>query len=248
MKFILTFLILITVSFANTCQILYYTPKQKTQNYKSLKVLFDNYLKPYGSFEFQPFSDKKTFEEFVKNNNCLFMLSGYHFKEIAKTHNLRPILVEQSRNTVSETNVLIAKGYGRVKGIVTSAFSTKYTNKLVKKSAGTRLEVLKVPKEIDALMALGYGMSQVAAVSRESFEHLKKVNPSLTKDMRIVSESLPIYRMIVAAKSSHPIDSHKIQLFKRMHKDRNGRKALRLLGIDKIVKLNQNQLTQLGAR
>jgi len=248
MKFLITFLIFITVSLANTCQILYYTPKQKTQNYKSLKVLFDSYLKSYGKFEFQPFSDKKTFEKYVAKSNCLFMLSGYHFKEIAKSYNLKPLLVEKSKNTTSETNVLIAKGYGRVRGIVTSAFSTKYTNKLVKKSTGTQLEVLKVPKEIDALMALGYGMSQVAAVSRESFEQLKKVNPSLTKNMRIISESLPIYRMIIASKANRPIDNQKIKLFKQMHRDAKGRKLLRLLGVGKIVTLNKNQLTQLGAK
>jgi hypothetical protein len=248
MKTLLTFLIFSVVTFANTCQILYYTPKQNTQNYKSLKVLFDNYLKAYGSFEFQPFSNKKTFEKYVSQSNCLFMLSGYHFKEIASSHNLRAILVEQSRNTVSETNVLITKGNRQVGGIVTSAFSKKYTNKLVKKSVGRRLEVLKVPKEIDALMALGYGMSQVAAVSRESFEQLKRVNPTLTKDMRIVSESMPIYRMIVAAKKYHTIDKSKIELIKRMNRDSNGRKVLRLLGVDKIVPLTSNQLIQLGAR
>jgi len=238
---------LLSVTLADSCQILYYTPKQKTQNYKDLKVLFDKYLKSYGAFEFQPFSDKKTFEQFVSRSNCLFMLSGYHFKEIARNYNLKPLLVEKSGNTVSETNVLIAKSYS-VNGIVTSAFSSDYTNQLVRKSIGTKLEVLKVPKEIDALMALGYGMSQVAAVSRESFEHLKKVNPTLTKDMRIISESLPIYRMIVATKSNHSISNQEMELFKRMHTDLNGRKVLRLLGIDKIVTLNNNQLTQLGAR
>lgn len=236
------------VTFASTCQIFYYTPKQTTQNYKNLKVIFDGYLKAYGDYEFQPFSDKKTFEKYVAKSNCLFMLSGYHFKEIASTYNLRPILVEQSRNTVSETNVLIAKSNGRVSGIVTSAFSTSYTNKLVHKSIGTRLEVLKVPKEIDALMALGYGMSQVAAVSRESFEQLKKVNPALTKNMRIISESMPIYRMIVASKTYNHVDNKSIELIKKMSKDRNGRKVLRLLGVDKIVPLTSNQLTQLGAR
>ena len=105
---------------------------------------------------------------------------------------------------------------------------------------------MKVPKEIDALMSVGYGMSQFASVSKKSYFNLMKTNPSLTKNMRIYSESDPNYRMLVAVTKAYKNDPKIAKIFTQMKQNKKGRVILKRLGIDNIVRLSKRNLRSLG--
>ena len=77
------------------------------------------------------------------------------------------------------------------------------------------------------------------------FELLQKTNSSLTKDMRIYSESDPHYRMLVAVNNEGVKDKDFINIFTNMHNSKNGENILKLLGIDNFIKLNNTHFSEL---
>jgi len=243
MKFISIIFLLCVALFAEPQKIYYYTTDKNINNFKTLKVQFDRYLSKYGAYEFQAFTDKKMFEIFVKESDCIVMLSSLHYNQIAKENDFNAVFVAQNKKTITDTNVNIGKANTPLNGTVTTAFSEKYTHKLLRRTFGLHhFRLLKVPKEIDALMSLGYGISQFASVSKDSFRLLQKTNSSLTRNMRVYSESDPNYRMLVAVNNENVNDKEFIRIFTNMNKNKNGKKVLKLLGIDNIVKLDSKHL------
>ena len=246
MKIISIVLFLCVTLFADSHKIYYYTTDKNIENFKTLKVQFDRYLTQYGEYEFQAFADKKMFETFLKEKDTIVMLSSLHYRLIAKKHDLNAVFVAQNKKSITDRNVIIGKENTPLYGTVTTAFSERYTNKLLRNTFGLhQLRLLKVPKEIDALMSVGYGMSQFASVSKGSFKLLQKTNSSLTKDMRIYSESDPNYRMLVAVNKESIEDQDFIRIFTNMNKSKNGQSILKILGIDNIVKLNKTHRREL---
>lgn len=245
MKFLIGILIISVMIFADVHKVYYYTSADHIGDFKTLKVKFDAYLKRYGAFEFQAFSDKAMFEKFLKKGDSLVMLSSLHYVQIADKYKLEAQYVVVNKKSITDSNVIIGKKGTSLSGVITTAFSKKYTKNLLRKTIGThRLNILKVPKEIDALMAVGYGMSQFASVSKASFNLLRKTNKVLSKDMHIIRESNIEYRMLVAKSKNSNMQDYS-NIFTDMHKSKEGREILKHLGIDNIVKLDKAHLRQL---
>jgi hypothetical protein len=174
------------------------------------------------------------------------MLSSLHYVRISKKYNLEALFVAKNKRSIRDTNVIVGKKGALLSGTITTAFSEKYTKKLLKKTVGfNTLHILKVPKDIDALMSVGYGMSQFASVSKSSFKLLQKSNSRLTQDMYIFSESDPTYRMLVATNKKNINDENFMRIFTTMNRDKDGKKILKILGIDNIVRLNKSHLNEL---
>jgi len=246
MKFITIFFMLCIMLFADTHKIYYYMTDKNIDNFKTLKVKFDSYLSRFGDYEFQAFTNKDLFETYLKNSHNIVMLTSLHYKQISSDYELDAVFVAQNKKSITDTNVIVGKNHTQLVGTITTAFSDRYTKKLLRKTFGLySLHILKVPKEIDALMSVGYGMSQFASVSKSSFRLLQKTNNNLTKNMRIYSESDPNYRMLVAVDKKSVQDKNFIRIFTNMNKSKNGRDILKLLGIDKMVKLNKRHLQEL---
>ena len=59
--------------------IYFYNPETNINNFASLKIEFDTYLASLGPYQFQPFSDKDTFEKYIaKKRDCIFLISTWH--------------------------------------------------------------------------------------------------------------------------------------------------------------------------
>lgn len=246
MKIISIVFILSVILFAEPSKIYYYTSGKNIEDFKSLKIKFDKYLSQYGEYEFQPFSNKEVFEDFLEEGNALVMLSSLHYVQIAKSKELNAICVAQNKKNIRDTNIVVGHKNATLGGTITTAFSRKYTKKLLRQTIGSsNLNILKVPKEIDALMSVGYGMSQFAAVSKRSLLLLQKTNKVLMKNMHIYSESDPTYKMLVAMNKNDNKKNTYIRIFSMMQKSKKGREVLKLLNIDNIVRLNAQNLREL---
>ncbi len=212
MKILFFIYIFLHLLHADTKKIYFYTTDININNFKSLKINFDTYLSKYGHYEFQPFNNKETFETQLKNRNSVVILSSWHYLEIAKKYNLEATLVAQKKASIVDTKILVGKKDIKLQGLVTSAYNKEYTNELLTsltKEDINNLSILIVPKEIDALMSVGFGMSKFALVSKESFTLLEEINPFLAKSLKIYSESDPKYRMVLAP---YDIDIQKANL------------------------------------
>ena len=228
-------------------KVYYYASDKNIENFKTFKIEFDRYLAQYGDYQFQAFSDKEVFEDFIEDGEAILMLSSIHYKQLKSKYHLASVLVAENKKSITDTNIIVGKKGLSLKGTVSTAFSKKYTTKLLLKTLGRHhLSLLKVPKEIDALMSVAYGMSQFASVSKKSYYHLMKTNKNLTKDMRIYRESDPNYRMLVAVNKTYKHDQNFIRIFTDMKKNKKGRVLLKRLGIDNIVRLSRRDLHLLG--
>jgi len=247
LKHLILTLLLLSSVFAEQKSVYFYTTETNINNFKSLKVNFDNYLKHFGNYSFQAFNNKDVFEGFLENENIVVILSSWHYKQIAKKYNLQAKLVALKKQSITDTKVLVGKKYSTYMGTVTTPFSYEYANTYIDKlSLKTSLNILNVPKEIDALMSVGFGMSQFALVSKESFELLKKANSFLASQMEIFNESAPTLRMLVASKNKNHNNKECVEIFTTLDSKDEGKKVLDMLGVDKIVILTKNNLQKLG--
>ena len=196
---------------------------------------------------FKLFLIKKTFERYLNDKAAIVVLSSWHYLQIAKQYDIEAKLVAQKKDSVTDTKVLIGKKGVNKEGIVTSAYDDEYTQELLNNlTKNTKFSVIEVPKEIDALMSVGFGMSQFALVSKDSFLLLKELNSYLAKDLVIYEESKPFYKMLIACKNMEQYKEELLNIFTKMGQDDNGKKILDILGIDKLVVLHNDDLNRIG--
>ncbi|MFT5660149.1 MAG: hypothetical protein ACI9TV_000789 [Sulfurimonas sp.] len=247
LKQLILILLLLSSVYAEEKKVYFYTTEINIKDFKLLKINFDQYLQYFGDYNFQAFNNKETFEEYLKDENIVVILSSWHYKQIAKKYNLQVRLVALKKESITDTKVLIGKKGSSYTGTLTTPFPHEYTTAHINKlTLNSSLDILKVPKEIDALMSVGFGMSQFALVSKDSFELLKKANSFLASQMKIFAESTPTLRMLVASKIKKHHDKEFIEVFTTMDSRDEGKKVLDMLGIDKIVILTKNDLQELG--
>ena len=258
-KSLLLIFLFVNVVVADTLKVYFYTTEAHINNFKSLKVGFDEYLEKHGDYEFQPFNDKKTFEKYLKDKNSIVVLSSWHYKKISKEFDLTAKLVAQKKATRLDTKILVGNIEDEkvlvglknlpLRGVVTSAYDDEYTKELLStltKKHSDNLSVLIVPKEMDALMSVGFGMSKFALVSRDSLNLLKNINPFLSKRLKVYKESKPTYRILIACNKIDKDKQKLISVFRKMDLNNNGKNILKMIGIDKLVVLNSNDLENLG--
>ena len=63
----MSFCVAIYTFAVSNATIYFYSTETNINNFKSLKMEFDRYLSKLGSFEFQPFIAKETFEKHIKD-------------------------------------------------------------------------------------------------------------------------------------------------------------------------------------
>ncbi len=240
-------LFLSSALFAETKKVYFYTTESNINDFKSLKVNFDRYLKYFGNYDFQAFNKRSVFEKYLENPNIIVILSSWHYKQIAQKYDLDAKLVALKKESTTDTKIVVGKKGLSYDGTITTAFSKEYAKGMIDKlSPKNSLNILNVPKEIDALMSVGFGMSNFALVSKESLELLRQANSFLTSQMHIYKESKPSFRMLVSSKLKEKRHKELIDIFTSMETKEEGKKILDILGVDKIVILTNNDLKQLG--
>lgn len=247
MKSLFIILILFYTLFADVKRVCFYTTENNINNFKSLKVNFDNYLQEFGKYEFQAFSDKQHFEECISINNSIVILSSWHYKNIATKYKIQANLVAQKKNKITDTKVFITKkGKLLSQGILASAYNKEHTlelaENLIKKQ---NFSFLQVPKELDALMSVSFSMSEFAIVSKDSFLLLQETNEFLAKNLQIHKESQPLYRLLIASSNRDNKKENFSDIFTSMYLNETGKKILNILGVDKIVALTKDDLKKI---
>jgi hypothetical protein len=246
--FVLIFLLIIpALSFSDTgnVSIYFYSCESNINNYKSLKINFDNYLSRFGPYEFQPFKDKNTFEEQIEDRtNCLIILSSEHYLNLSKNKTIQPVLVGEKNSKNMQKRVVVCKGRPDDVKIVlqslSSASSARHTMSIVDDifkddDIKESVTILSVPKDIDALMSVGFGMSKSALVTQSSFERLKILNPELYKEMTVLAEGKKVFLLILAAPEKISTGCNRLlKIIKDMPADPTGSKVIKMLGVDSL--------------
>ena len=239
----------------NSTTIYFYSSESTINNFKSLKMEFDRYLNNYGSYEFQPFSDRETFENQVKKRGqCILLLSSWHYNKIYKEYGLKAILVGTRNGKKYEERILVASDETVKVGSIASASSIQHTDSCLQtmlkdKSAVDITSILTVPKDIDALMSVGFGMSKFALTTRNTLTELKMANPMLYQKLKILAEGEESLLLVVAIPEQFTQDVKGIvTIIQNMAADPDGKERLRMIEIDGWQALDPSDRLKLEAK
>lgn len=228
------------------CTIYFYNPESNIDNYASLKTKFDLYLKKIGPYQFQPFSDRKTFENKTRGqHNCIFILSSWYYKELRNFTSLKPVLIGTLDGNSIQKKVLIAKknidSLSMLKGSsVASSGSKEYTVKFLQsmltgndKNIPETLQILNVPKDIDALISVGFGLVQAALTTEYSIEMLADINNGLYKNLSVLAVNEKSLLPVVAIPTEYGKGTTELlEIIKTMGEMPEGKSNLQMFGID----------------
>jgi len=219
--------------------IYFYSSETSINNFKSLKMEFDQYLSRFGPYELQPFSDRESFDEYIRDKEqCILLLSSWHYAKIHKDNALIAALAGTRNGEKYQKRILVAKNESVKTGRIASASSIQHTSSYLKKMLKGKYtvdttQILTVPKDIDALMSVGFGMSVLALTTRNALDELQIVNPTLCQKMKVLGEGDESLLLIVAVPERFIKDAQGIiAAIKNMPTDPEGRENLRMLGLD----------------
>ena len=235
----------------------FYNPESNINDFRTLKKLFDAYLTNDNLYKFQPFDDKYIFESFLQQNN-VFLLSSWHYLNLRQQGytKLQPVLVGTINGNSTYTKVLSTKK--NIKNLnklhkkrIASAGDKNYTSDVLQDMAQhskVKFKVLTVPKDIDALMSVLFGMAQGALTARHSLDTLLNLNPKKYRLLRQHAESTAITLPIIVANTPIVKPSIKKLLIaiENLPNSNSGKEILGMLGWDGWQKINSVEVQQLN--
>lgn len=234
--------------------IYFYNPESNIDNYASLKTKFDLYLKKIGPYQFQPFSNRNTFESKTRDqHNCVFILSSWYYKELKNLFSIKPVLIGTLDGNSYQKKVLIAKKNincpAMLKGCsIASSGGKEYTveflHSMLKekdKEIVETLQILNVPKDIDALISIGFGLVQAALTTEYSIEMLADINNRLYKNLSILAMSEESLLPVVAIPTeSGRVVPELVEIIANMGKTPDGKSDIQMLGLDGWKRLDES--------
>ena len=239
--------------------IYFYSAESNINNFSSLKTEFDRYLAMQGAFRFQPFSDRATFEKSIgAEREGVFVLSSWHFRNLRDRVPMEALLVGVSKNQ-SERRLMLSvrKSITALNQLqnatVASAVSDEYTQSLLRQmmpGVGRGSEpgpkVLVVPKDIDALMAVGFGIADAAVATEDGLAQLTKVNPKLAGSLHTLATSERVLLPVVAVpRGVGEAVRNLVAIVEAMGRDAEGTRRLNMIGFDALKPLSAAELKAL---
>lgn len=237
--------------------IYFYNPETNINNFVSLKNSFDMYLSKFSDYQFQPFNDKKIFEKSIVDDiHGIYLLSSWHFQYLPDDINIQPIMVGVSNGQSSQKKILSVKqNITNIRSLngktIASSGDEQYTRKLLLEMLGDEnldilqsIKLILVPKDIDALMAVGFGMASAAISSGRSLKILEKINLKQYQLLRPLLESQLNYLTLAAISiSGNKSAAELLDILEKMGINPAGEIRLRMIGLDGWRRLSlQEQL------
>lgn len=233
----------------------FYNPETNINNFASLKKEFDTYLSHFGEYQFQPFSEREIFEKVAAGkNDGVFLVSSWHYKNLKKLTHVEPVMIAVSRNKSTCRKILSVKkninDLNSLKGmIVASASSEDYTKNILRQMFGkdredilNSIKVLTVPKDIDALMSVGFGIATASLTMENSLVKLASINQKQYEMLRQLAISEETLLPILAVpKPSNKNCRKLLKILKEMETYKEGKNKLSMIGMDRWQELGEKE-------
>jgi hypothetical protein len=242
----------------NKTSFYFYNPETNVTKFASLKKAFDLYLSDFGAYEFQPFKKVHLFEEQVRlNNECIVLIPSWYYKNFSSDLQLKPVLIAKSNNKIKYKKKLVSKRNIRYLDQLKSTTIASSGNKeivkkllnemLLEEGLSQTLKILIVPKDIDALMAVEFGMAKAALTNEKSLYKLKSVAPKQYSKLTTLSESSEEFLPVVAIPKLSRLEKFSfMSVIREMQMKQQGKVLLKRLGFDSWESVDENVLAELN--
>lgn len=238
--------------------VFFYSPETNVNNFSVLKGEFDTLLAGHGGHKFQPFSDRATFEQqLAAQPRGLFLLSSWHYKLLAAKAKLDPLLVGLAKGKPTQKHQLFSRTAQladlREQKIATAG-TRDYTLTLLnemfpgQQALLATLNLLVVPKDIDALMAVGFGAAKGAVATENGADKLAKLNPKQREGLQQIGTGRESLLPVLAAPRNADAAVRKLAaVFAAMGGTPEGKARLQLLGLEAMRELDVDQKGKLAS-
>jgi len=239
--------------------IYFYNPEINITRNALLKNTFDLYLEALGDYQFQPVDDKATFEALIKNEaNAIFMMSNWHYLQVKNTQtnslfnlalrgikggsdSFHKILVGKDPQFDLNAMSLATSGNREYSLAILNNIALTSSVKKLSKNLFSNLNLLTVPKDIDALMAVGFDLADAALTTKSSLVKLSTIYKNQRQALHILGESQALKRLAVAFKqSTSPKVRALLSEIIQMENNKQGRRGLNMLGLDSWQLVNES--------
>ncbi len=238
-----------------TYTVYFYNPESNINNFVALKDGFDAYLSTLGAFEFQPFSDKTDFEKALQSGmRGVVLVSSWHYRSLRRQFPLEPLLHGVFQDAGTQRHILCghagqATSSDIAGATIATAGSPTYSRTILRQmlpeataTATASVTFMAVPKDLDALLAIGFGVVDFAIATENTFHRLAEINPAEYELLRKLAQSDEALLPVVA--SSTPTDSNVMKLvehFVKMPLKSDGEQTLNMINLDKLRRITDHE-------
>ncbi len=232
-------------------KIYFYNPEINTVRNLVLKKTWDSYLEDFGLYEFQPIDDVEDFKSLLdQKDDAAFIMAEWFYSSLFSNHGkevelafkgllngqetYQKILVSQNDSLNLEKVTIACSGTSnRAREVLKSIYPELTSQKIDK------IKILLVPKDIDALMAVGYGLADMAITTEASISKMLLLNEHVYKDMLVIKQSAPLRRSVLVFKSSNnELKADLARALMDMSNHAKGKQAINLIGLDEWKLVN----------
>lgn len=233
---------------AQTIIVYHFNPESHSDRNLVLKNTFDQYFQVSHNIVLQPVEERSTFESLIAEKPIsLFIMSDWQFHQLeANSNDLIPYLRGLKNNNDTFHKLLIGKAPLSPQHATVAVSGTEdYVHSLLTEMRLNasplpmqQLRLLTVPKDIDALLAVSFGMADAALATENSYEKYELLYRNEYQQLKILGTSQPQKRLVVALFQQHlPALQTALDALLDMDQSPNGLLGLKLLGLDEWAPL-----------
>jgi hypothetical protein len=228
----------------------YFNPDSPQSNLGRLKQEFQSYFSDNNfSFTFQPFTHFVDFHRLNSEKRPSFIfVPEWYFRKYGKDLGLRPLLVPIRNGLTSYEKILLASQLSATAASdyeiisfamttmgpdgATTAIKELVSDELV---SIQQLNIISVPKDLDAILALVLGQVKMALVSKDNLQVISDANPRISRTIKKLDRSItvpmPVLCYLEGRVESGDVEQL-VEAFKKMTSDRPRNKIMEMLQID----------------
>jgi hypothetical protein len=226
----------------------FYNPEVSATRNTVLKGSFDKYLLSEGEFQLQPVEEKRLFDQLLFSGRAdALLMSSQHFEQLVADNpelnkRYHAALQGKKGDSDSYTKLLVSKFSApdlKVSTLASSRgrdFSLAMIAEMLPSVATKSIEqvsLLEVPKDIDALMSVGFDLADLALATDDSFATLSALYNEQYPKLHVIGRSRPLKRMILVLPRHRQGELSAIETTVRSMPEKSlGKRVMKLIGLD----------------
>ncbi len=244
----------------NAATVFFFSPETSINNFSMLKGEFDLFFASAGNHKFQPFNNRQGFEDMLHSKRSgLYLMSSWHYARLPDKANWKPVLIGGLNGKHTQRHVISAKkkysSFADLKGrTIASAATIEFTQELLREMLPPdqqvllpTFKILKVPKDVDALLSVGFGVATAALTTEGGLGKLSQINPGLFSKLgQIGTGPEKLLPVVVALLEPDAACTSLMEVLRAMSEKAEGQQRLRMLGLDGWQPIENVHLKLLG--